>query len=264
MSNSFDDIYLVSLDIQPVTHAEVEALQSALGLPLPVGYVEFITRFGEGLYCDFFRILSPKETLERALEVRRWWQERWFFESPESLLTQEQAVSGFMIASSIDGDQIVFYPPQPEKLYILPRHSRDIQIIRADFSDLHTWGTDDGSTHLRTFEPFNNRAHLELLSERTDFQLTDLRSRVDAQWGISLEPDLSAEEEDDSTEMMLLYVQAIGGRIQFIRYDHDGRVRLHIEHNHKASGAVDAFIHALSDGAFNHALAAARANQSLS
>lgn len=150
--NVFDDVYLVNKQLEPVQEAENQELELKLGITLPDGYKQFMTRFGEGIYCYFFRIYPPEIILRQYEEVREWWAEsfytdkegnkRWLFEESDDTMNPEQLQESFIIGDSIDGDQIVYYPPTPEYIYILPRQSYTIAQLKSDFSDLHHWDED--------------------------------------------------------------------------------------------------------------------------
>ena len=65
-TTTVESIYLVSDKITPVSSRDVDRLEEAIG-SLPVGYREFITRFGsQGELCEFMQIWSPEDIQTRA------------------------------------------------------------------------------------------------------------------------------------------------------------------------------------------------------
>src|SRR5262245_7699770 len=124
----FDSVYRLSRHIQPIAQSEVEQLETHFGTPMPIGYKEFVTRFGLGTYCDIFRIYPPNQSLKVYIERREWWKgwyypdtrdgsRHWFFEGSEEILSDAQLRESIIIGDSYDGDNLVFYPPQPDRIF---------------------------------------------------------------------------------------------------------------------------------------------------
>ena len=141
----FDEVFVISKHIQPVPQSEVDKLEDHFGFKFPIGYTNFITRFGYGEYCGLFYIYTPLSILARSLDERKTWRQfyyesvvddkqHWIFEGSERVLSEKQLQKSILIGSSLDGDQLVFYPPKPDRIYILPRHSDKIVWVKSDFS----------------------------------------------------------------------------------------------------------------------------------
>jgi hypothetical protein len=60
-SMSFADLYPVSTRLEPVAKTDVDLLAAEHGLELPVGYAEFVRRFGAGTVCDYLVVRAPEE-----------------------------------------------------------------------------------------------------------------------------------------------------------------------------------------------------------
>src|SRR5690349_14764589 len=96
----FDQVHIISKNIEPVPLADVEKLETELGVKMLSGYAPFITRFGEGVYCDLFQIFAPKHILEDYKKYREGWDNfyyrdteeklHWFFEGSEHILSEAQ------------------------------------------------------------------------------------------------------------------------------------------------------------------------------
>jgi hypothetical protein len=218
----FDDVILISPKIQPVPVAEVEVLEQHLGFALPGGYRDFITRFGEGDYCDLFRIYPPVRIREEYASHREYWQgwyyeyegvDHWFFEGSQHILSEEQLQACIIIGDSFDGDEIVYYPPHPDKLFVLPRHDEQIYTLKADFSDLHIWIGE--KSRLKLFMPWHNRAHLDFRSNVFSLDHATCLTKFRQRWGNHI---LMLDEEADAWSWHLIfYLPAIGGRVQIIQ-----------------------------------------------
>jgi hypothetical protein len=215
----FDDVILISSRIQAVPVAEVEALEQHLGFALPDGYRDFITRFGEGDYCDLFRIYPPVRIREEYASYRDAWEgwyyeyegvNHWFFEGSEHILSEAQLQACIIIGDSFDGDEIVYYPPQPDKLFVLPRHDQRIYTLKADFSDLHIWIGE--KPRLKLFTPWHNRAHLDFRSNIFSLDQATCLAKFRQRWGDHF---IMLDDESDAWSWNLIFfLPAIGGRVQ--------------------------------------------------
>ena len=58
---AFESVYRVSTRNRVPTAADVEALGREVGMELPAGYSEFVTRFGPGALSDFLVVNIPSE-----------------------------------------------------------------------------------------------------------------------------------------------------------------------------------------------------------
>jgi hypothetical protein len=112
--------------------AEVDAAEAHLGIRFPVGYREYVTRFGEGvLGGSYIRIYPPRRILtgmNNVAEWRQWIDEYWFWDDGRDVLTKAQVLESVIIGDTLDGDELIVHPSKPERIYVLPRHSEDILI----------------------------------------------------------------------------------------------------------------------------------------
>lgn len=60
----FDTLYPVSTRLAPIPATEADRLAAEFGMELPLGYREFLERFGPGVVCDYLQIRPPDEARE--------------------------------------------------------------------------------------------------------------------------------------------------------------------------------------------------------
>lgn len=103
------------------THAEVDAAERALATRMPAGYRTFVVELGVGLYGGRVRMYPPA----RVVDALAGWRERierfWFW--GETPLSHSAALECVCLADTLDGDEIVFHPSDPDALFLLPRES---------------------------------------------------------------------------------------------------------------------------------------------
>lgn len=222
---SFDQVRVISKHIQPVSLAEVEHLEIRLGIRLPDGYRGFITRFGDGFYCDLFRIYTPSEILRKYSEYQDLWgasytpddqgKARWYYEGSEVVLNPSELEQSYIIGDTKDGDQLVFYPLQPDKIFVIPRGDRKTTALRADLSDLHQWNTTDDI--IPTFEPIHDQTVLHLRSDDCSLDQMSWLKQLRKYWGE--EQVIVAYQTIEIWSWTLnCFVIAIGGRIE-LKYE---------------------------------------------
>ena len=71
------------------------------------------------------RVFPPYQILEGDLGIDAWRgriKEYWFWDTAESVLPQTRALECVLIADTTDGDELVFHPDQPNRIYVLPRY----------------------------------------------------------------------------------------------------------------------------------------------
>jgi hypothetical protein len=120
-SAPFNHVYLVSDKQNVFSHDEIAFVEQELGFPLSDTHKHFLQVLGHGVYCGHVRVFSPKEIISRnpipwsAEETE--WAEHSRFISPEIIK------SSTVVASTIDGDNIIVSPLVPDKVYVLLRGS---------------------------------------------------------------------------------------------------------------------------------------------
>jgi hypothetical protein len=236
-----------------IPRVEVERAEAYFKTALPSGYVDAVTSYGEGMYCDLFRIFSPDRLPEENKISRDMWSAFWPFENSDELITQAEAADSIPVAGTIDGDNVIFYPPRPDRVYILPRHERIIYTASADFSDLWDWDSED-EARFRCYEPFKYDVDLEVKSARTDLVLNELFAEFCSHWSDAAHYVMYEGIEEDE-KFKVFFVPSIGARIGLSHIMHpDQPVFLRLWQDVEFSDEFDAFLRTLNDDNFTHKL----------
>lgn len=154
----FEDIQtrdgLTPVRINEVAHAEV-----ALHIKFPVGYREYITKFGQGvLGGDFVRIYPPARIVRDLEEWRDRISEYWFWDEGADILTKENALRCIILGDTVNGDELVFHPDAPNTVMVLPRDSEKIFKAGESLPEAIEWLCNSGilteAFGERVFVPF--------------------------------------------------------------------------------------------------------------
>jgi hypothetical protein len=140
---------------------DVVELEKEWWVKFPAGYAEFVTRVGEGLLGGFVRVYGPwRVELERD-EWRRRVMRYWFWGDESRVLPKNRGVECVVIGDTVNGDEIVFHPTQPGRLFVLPRDLDEAFEIEGGLLEAVEWICRSGelvepieSLH---FEPFDSR-----------------------------------------------------------------------------------------------------------
>lgn len=162
----FEKVTVVGAPLVLSSPAEVDAAEAQLGIRFPSGYREYVTQFGEGvLGGSYVRIYPPRRILSGAnnlVEWRRRIDQYWFWNGGRGALTKEQVLEAIIIGDTLDGDELIVHPANPERIYLLPRQSEEIYVagegLPAAVEWLCTSGTLTEPFPERNFEPFNSQA----------------------------------------------------------------------------------------------------------
>ncbi|MCA9889947.1 MAG: SMI1/KNR4 family protein [Anaerolineae bacterium] len=157
-----DDITIVGRPLVLATAAEVDALASRLWITFPVGYREFVTRLGEGIFGgSFVRIYPPWRIAKELQEWRHRIKKYWFWDDDGGLLPKARAIECVIIGDTLNGDELVFHPTRPDHLFILPRNSDRAIDAGSDLLEVIEWICKSGQLvepfDEQEFEPFDSR-----------------------------------------------------------------------------------------------------------
>ena len=162
----FENVTVVGGPLVLSPTAEEDAAEAQLGIRFPTGYREYVTKFGEGvLGGTYVRIYPPRRILSGDNNLTEWRQrvtEYWFWDDGREVLTKERALQSIIIGDTFDGDELIVHPENPERVYVLPRHSENIHIagdgLRAAIEWLCGSGVLTEAFLERNFEPFGSRS----------------------------------------------------------------------------------------------------------
>jgi hypothetical protein len=161
----FEKVTVVGRPLVLSPPAEVDAAEAQLGIRFPSGYREYVTRFGEGvLGGSYVRIYPPRRILFGANNLAQWRRridQYWFWDGGRNVLTKEQALKCIIIGDTLEGDELIVHPDNPERVYVLPRHSENIYIAGNGLPAAIEWLCGSGTLTKpfveRNFEPFDSR-----------------------------------------------------------------------------------------------------------
>ena len=247
----FDDIYLVTPKLQTIAQEEIERLEKILGMPLPKGYAEYMTRLGVGDYCILLRVYSPERILAEYREVRQRWDEYFFWEAGKGVLPKEEALKCFIFADTIDGDEIIAHPDMSDRLFVLPRHDDAIYWIPRSFGAPLEWHGQNGPIReepaFRYFESWRDRKYREFFTAKELFSITDLAPYFCDFWmqfgkqALRIK-DYETEEEGEVDKIAIVFVKEIGGRIQLVQaLPDDKRMSVRIDYDADSEEEVAIF-----------------------
>src|SRR5262249_27848593 len=145
--------------------AEVNAAEAHLGIHSPSGYREYVPQFGEGVRGgSLLRIYPPRRILSGANNLAEWRRridQYWFWDGGSDVLTKQQVLECIIIGDTAEGDELIIHPHNPERVYVLPRHSEDIYIAGNGLPAVIEWLCGSGPLTQpvveRKFEPFDSR-----------------------------------------------------------------------------------------------------------
>jgi hypothetical protein len=168
------NINSVNVTGKPLVRAkstDVVALESQLWLNFPDGYKEYVTKLGEGVLGGFVRIYPPWRIQTELEEWRLRIKKFWFWDKGHKILPKERALECVIIGDTVIGDEIVFHPTRPERLYIMPRGGEKIFDVGNDLWTTIEWiccsGTLVEVIKERDFVPYDSR---KMVGQRTPGQ----------------------------------------------------------------------------------------------
>jgi len=132
-----NDTYLENEQITPVDPARIDELERVVGGTLPLGYREYILRFGaKGQYTDGIRVWSPNIVMERSEEGRTIYDfETRLSYARDCPLTMDDFRQVFILAWTEEGDKILYFPRFAGEVFIMQRHAEEFLRIPEGFTD---------------------------------------------------------------------------------------------------------------------------------
>ncbi len=113
---------------QPVAEAALDRLKVEAATRLPAGYEDMMRTLGPGTLGTKVRVQGPATILRNANAWRERVAQYWFWGSGP-LLSKVAAQGAFVIADTLDGDDLVFLPADPSTLLLLPREDEEVRLI---------------------------------------------------------------------------------------------------------------------------------------
>jgi hypothetical protein len=152
------DIKVASGARAVATPKELEDLSRLVGARMPDGYAEYMLALGEGVLGGTYVRIYPPWRIAKELEAwRARIREYWFW----SGVSQETALESIILGDTLDGDELIFHPSDPDQITVLPRNSDDSIVAGRGLWSALEWlcssGVLTGAFRERRFEPFDSR-----------------------------------------------------------------------------------------------------------
>ncbi len=148
---------------------DVDEAERQLGERLPAGYRDFIARFGEGLLAGYIRVYSPHQILSGDNNLKEWRKRidaYWFWDEGKDVLSKERALESVLVADTMEGDELVAHPSEPDRLYVLPREEEAIHVAGDGLLSAIEWLLTSGiltePIEDRNFTPFDGQAAADI------------------------------------------------------------------------------------------------------
>lgn len=162
----FDRIKVLGSPLFRSTPDDVAGAEEKLGSRFPAGYADYVCRFGEGILGgSYVRIYPPRRILDGENNCAEWRErvnEYWFWDDGADVLSKQTALQCVIIGDTFDGDELVFHPSDPDRVFILPRYAEVIHAVDGGLEPAIEWLCGAGilteAFHERDFEPFDSRS----------------------------------------------------------------------------------------------------------
>lgn len=149
-----DDITPVSDGLVLAGGAEVDALEQRLWITFPKGYREYVTRLGEGtLGGSLVRVYPPWRIADELDGWRQRIDRYWFWDDGSGTLPKARALECVVIGDTVNGDELVFHPARPDRIFVLPRDEEVVYDAGPDLLEAADWICSCG----KFCEPFDER-----------------------------------------------------------------------------------------------------------
>jgi hypothetical protein len=240
------DVLLIDDNLELVPAEVLDSVERTISCKLPTDYRAVMTTFGVGTYCGVISFFHPNEIPVQTKRSREIWAEYSHFFWPQSdfRLPLDQALLSFVLAVSIDGDEIIFFPPVQSNLFVLPRHDDLIYRMPSGLRDPLDWQARAGleTIPFRYFEPSKGRGVVELHTGRTDLSMDSIYRLMLPR----LSPDAVSVPKIERDGFMVAFFKSERSAVQLTTGSPDDRrIRVRIEYNPAHASAVDALIHEL-------------------
>jgi hypothetical protein len=154
-----EDVKISGGELNPIRHEVVSDVEARLNITFPLGYREFITTLGQGFFCEsYIRVYPPRRILKEYRDFQKRWAEYWFWDDGRDVLSKAKALQAIIIADTMEGDELIFCPDEPERLYVLPRNKDTIFQVGTTLFEALEWLCHSGiliePMQDNTFEPF--------------------------------------------------------------------------------------------------------------
>ncbi len=205
---NLDKVYLVTSRLSRSTATEVAQVEKQLNINFPPDYTEFVTQLGEGTYAGFVRVYPPNKILSEYRAFQERWDEYFFWDEGDKVLPKAKVLECIIVGDTLQGDELIIHPLEPNRLLVLPRESEEIFEVGTNLESALAWLCESGVLTERItttyFESWTPR-------ERQTFMAsTEFDPVLKTLTGLELHDHLQVNHEDEFGE---LFVAEFGGSI---------------------------------------------------
>lgn len=156
-----DDVRIVGGPPVLAAQQDVDRLESRLWITFPDGYHDYVTRLGEGVLGSFVRVYPPWKIGKEIAGWRRRIAKYWVWDQDPQVLPKERALECVIVGDTLNGDELVFHPSRPGRLFVLPADTERVLAAGSDLLEAVEWIMGSGQVTEpladRDFEPFDSR-----------------------------------------------------------------------------------------------------------
>lgn len=155
MSNWLERIWRVSSHERVITDVEIDAAEARIG-PFPHGYREYASALGLGTLTTWVRVYNAAFVVETLEPWRGRIGEFYFWDAGRAVMARERVLECVCFADTLNGDELVFHPSDPDRILVLPRDFETIfeagRGLEQALDWLHESGTLTAPLRFRDFE----------------------------------------------------------------------------------------------------------------
>lgn len=126
--------------LSPVPVETVNRAEQVLGCEFPPGYREYIMRLGSGvLGGTLVRVYHPSRVVKELADFRERIREYWLWDDGHPQLSEKHILESIRIAETLSGDELIFHPSDPTRLYCLTRGGPDVHAVGRSLLEAIDW-----------------------------------------------------------------------------------------------------------------------------
>lgn len=158
------DIIVLGTPVIP-TLRELADLERTVERGMPDGYRQFMLQLGEGILGGtYVRVYSPWRIRNELQSWRDRVREYWFWQG----MTKDRALECILVGDTVDGDELIFHPSDPNDIWVLPRHSEQAMRSGRGLWQALEWLCSSGALT----EPFAERQFHAFDSRKSETGIT--------------------------------------------------------------------------------------------
>ncbi|MEM8530421.1 MAG: hypothetical protein AAGF95_06240 [Chloroflexota bacterium] len=248
----FDTIYLVSPKLITGTSQDIIQLEDVMGFELPDSYHIYSTTLGRGWLCDTIWMFEPAFIQSEYQTIRNRWAA--LTQLPTNI-TQEQLQMSIPIAKTDEGDQFIYNPLSPERIFILPGHNNIVYWTSSTFQSLLQWESAQGVVQKTPtflyFEPDREDRWQKLGTlESMHIFMEELIHLIQKRLALPIAHRL--DEQTDVSQTTILFYPSIGGRLELTHdYSDEDTVYIMINYDSEYEKIIQSLVAILQEYGFD-------------